>query len=489
MSQEPHNEGVPWYGDIEDEPDVAEPEDPMYTDQPGLGNGVDALTGDLLTPIAESRALAEHVVESPPPAELDESSQERGRALPPDVEWNDLTQTGWGVIVRKGAGEEALRGLRGLLDRREEQAGWMFRRFEYEPGESARRFLARHNLGPGVVDPEVVPYYLLIAGGPEEVPFWMQYQLGIGYGVGRLHFDSEEGYRRYAEGVLRTEDQGTARPRSVSLFSVATDPTTERMTADVVGPLVPRLVRRGRDWVVRTVIRDDAERDRLQRLLGGDETPTLVLANCHGVAYPCGHAQQAARQGALICHGWPGPGTAPTDDHLFTAADVPDGADVRGLVCMLLACHSAATPQQDHFPHEKPGPRTLATESFVAALPKRLLGHPGGGALGVIGHVDRAWTTSGIWTQRGGQVQTLAAVMRHVLAGHRLGHAMSLFGQRHAAIATQLSEVWDQVRRGGARPSDRFLAWLWTAHNDARNMILLGDPAARSPVAGAGSGA
>jgi hypothetical protein len=46
---------------------------------------------------------------------------------------------------------------------------------------------------------------------------------------------------------------------------------------------------------------------------------------------------------------------------------------------------------------------------------------------------------------------------------------MAGFGERWAEIATDLQET----------DGDTEKAWLWMAHNDARNYVLLGDPAVR----------
>jgi hypothetical protein len=399
--------------------------------------------------------------------------QGQRRELPAHLDPHDLRQAGWGVVFPEGAKPGLREALQPLLAERRSSAGSLYKELSYRKGDSARRFLEdRLGQAPGVIDPRKAPYYLLLAGGPEDIPFEVQYQLSIGHAVGRIFFEDLRDYRRYASAVVQTEKGALEPPRRFTLFSVENeaDLSTQRLKEHLVTPLAERLDGGIAPWQLDVWGADRAFRQDLSRLLGGEATPAVLLAACHGLRVPFGASEQQDLQGALVCQ-----------DQPFTADDVPSSTELRGLIAFLMACFGAGTPAGDSFPGGGSGrPRArqkiLAPRPFLAALPQRLLSC---GALAVLGHVDRGWTMSFSWLLQG-QIQEAAAnfedVLRRLLTGERLGHALRPLYRRYAALAAHAAPSVERML-AGEEIDPQELQLLQMAINDARNFVLLGDPA------------
>ena len=145
------------------------------------------------------------------------------------------------------------------------------------------------------------------------------------------------------------------------------------------------------------------------------------------------------------------------------------------MVAVCFACFGAGTPRYDEFARGRSTPTELATTPFVAALAQNMLGREGG-ALAVVGHVDRAWSYSFAWPGAGAQTEAFRSLLARIGSGDPLGAAMSYLTDRYAEVATELTLAIEQVRRG-RRPKDEQFAGLWTAYADARDFVVLGDPA------------
>jgi V8-like Glu-specific endopeptidase len=477
-------------------------------------NGLNGATGEYVTPPLPARDVARAALGEPiDPQHLRELKDKARRAHEPTfavVEGVDMTrleEAGWGVVFTAGADPGLRDALKELLDHRRAQAARvnenLYQEFTghraYRPGESKLDYLGRLGVGPGPVDPKKgVPYFLLLVGDPQAIPFRVQYQLDVQYAVGRLWFDTLDEYRRYAHSVVAAETGKVQLPRRAAFFGVSSpdDRATGLSARSLVTPLAQALGGKPLPdqpaWDLRTAVGDgQATKAQLARLLGGDDTPALLFTASHGMAFPTGDTRQLPHQGALLCQDWPGPlawRKAIPPEHYFAAEDVSGGARLAGLIAFHFACYGAGTPSRNEFAHIAGLEDFSTPQPIVARLPRQLLAHPNGGALAVVGHVDRAWGYSFLWTNADPQLQAFESALRHLMAGKPVGSAMEAFNGRYAELSSDLDTEREDVKYGKT-PDDARLAETWTATNDARTYTVLGDPAVRLPLAAGGAAA
>lgn len=468
-------------------------------------NGVNGDTGDYdLSPMTATRLLDVLRGVDPP---------ENIKELKYRVEWEaaqhlgvgegidptNLAEAGWGVIFPAdpaGTFVPAVKAaLQPLLDLRHTQAGDFFRIYAgvdgLYPNESKVEFLIRHGVPPAdPANPELMPYYLLLVGDPEQIPYRFQSQLDVQYAVGRIYFETVQEYANYAASVVAAERDQAKLPKKAAFFGVMNndDPATTLSTTKLMEPLLAQLRKDRAEWQIAGHLRDGATKAQLTNLLGGSATPALLFTASHGVPFSAGSLRQLPHQGALLCQDWPGPqvwkgrGEIP-QDHYFAGDDLSSNANLLGMIAFCFACYGGGTPRYDEFP--KPGTSKLnqvAPKPFVARLPMRMLGRERGGALAVVAHVERAWGVSFLWGQALNQLGVFKDTLTHLMQGKPVGSALEYFNSRYAAWAAELSTILRDVQ-GGVAAEPVNISSMWTAHNDARGYAIIGDPAVRLNLA------
>ena len=302
--------------------------------------------------------------------------------------------------------------------------------------------------------------------------------------VGSTH---PEEYAQYARSVVEAETGKPSAPHRATFFGVKNsgDKPTQLSADHLIKPLAEAVTRDKPDWVVQTLLEEEATKARLGQLLGGSENSHPVIhrqsrhgffqRGCSAAALP-GSIDLPGLARPLICQDWPGPGHPPSEQSYFGADDVDDQARLLGLITFHFACYGAGTPQLDEFAHQAAGtPLAIAPHAFVAGLPKRLLGHPQGGALAAVGHVERAWGCSFFGQRADEQITVFQSALKRLMQGHPVGSAMEYFNVRHAELSVDLIEE-------RAKGDEEHPANLWIANNDARNYAIIGDPAVRLAI-------
>lgn len=408
----------------------------------------------------------------------------------------DLAQAGWGAIFAANADPAIKEALSDLLQLRQAQAGDLFKIYDgsagFRPIDTKQSFLSRNGLTTsGPVDPIKGPYYLLIIGNPEEIPYIFQYQLDVQYAVGRIYFDTLQEYANYARTVVAAEKGQLQLPRKMAVFGVANpdDRSTQLSLANLSNPLL-KLLQERQDWQIDAFLKEQATKSQLNRLIGGDQTPAFLFTTSHGIEFSMNDKRQFPHQGALLCQDWPGPnawrGEIPQDFY-FAGDDISSDDQLGGLVTFHFACYGAGTPQYDEFSQQASNKnrKAIAPRPFLASLPRKMLGHSKGGALAVIGHVERAWGYSFMATSKGKdrpETGTFESTVTRILDGKPVGLSTEYFSQRYAELSSDLSVQLEEIENQ-AKYDPYLVASLWTSNNDARSYVILGDPAVRLPVA------
>ncbi|MBE0697734.1 MAG: hypothetical protein IH586_12505, partial [Anaerolineaceae bacterium] len=465
-------------------------------EQPVFSNGINGETGAYMRQPETLQALAQQILELP--LDQDEIRQNRfwlnykGSAsfgVSEAYDENALNQTGWGIIFPATIDPAIFDSLKPLLDWRSEQSEANFKLFSdgegYRPAETAARWLARHGAGPGEVDPERVPYYLLFVGDYDVIPFAFQAQF-TQYATGRLAFSRPEDYARYALSVVEAEKHQRWHARRLAFFAPShpDDRMSQATTEGFVRPLV-EYQRQKSNWETHLLLGEKATRSALGQVLGGADTPAILFAAAHGVEFPAQSPYQRPYHGSLLCQDWPGPramvGRLPREFY-FAAEDLAPDANLWGTLAFLIASDSAGAPFGEDLSPK--GNRPPTGEAFAARLPQAMLSHPNGGALAVIGSVGRIWS-NGMDSGDGLSplVGSYEEAILKILSGSTVGSAFQAFVLRYAELVTNLSDLLEDLQFGLKNPQ-RDLVKNWTTVNDTKNLTILGDPAVRVMAVG-----
>jgi hypothetical protein len=340
------------------------------------------------------------------------------------------------------------------------------------------------------LDGKKVPRYVLIVGGPDQVPFAFQSLLDSIASVGRVDFTSIAELAGYVTKLLRLEQ--APEPvvnREAVVFAPdggPQDPTffSRRYMAQPLAELMAKDLK----LATTSIVGEQATKSGLATSLRGKK-PAFVYTASHGLGALDSPIDVQTRYNGAICCQTRGQLTL---DDLFGADDVPQDSEpfLEGAVFFQFACYGYGTPAMSEYSHwlGQAGRETKnADRDFVAALPKRLLAHPRG-PIAYIGHLDTAFLhgfadvaapeTLDRWHNR---IQPFVSAVRMLLEVQAPGLAMQSMNERYATLNALLANTYDRMQRGKMQWTDantaRFLD-SWITRGDAQNYMVFGDPGA-----------
>ncbi len=466
---------------------------------------VNALTGEPMPPVSFDRlgALASN------------GSGPEGRRAPNILGWdpnagdpNVLGESGWGIIFEADADPAIKARLQPLIDSRANAAQQFFKIFTgntgatpgVTPGQTAASWIRPLCVSLDTpVDPlNGMPYYLLIVGPPDTITFDFQASLKSQFAVGRLYFDDIEDYGRYAQAMVQYESKSYTpiQSRSAALWvtrnpgDLATAMLSGTISQDFLPPGTPLGTRRNLNFLQNAFVNEKATKARLIEILRGNlpgGPPAVILTGSHGCNYAgADPGTQRRMQGSLMTQEWV-PKTPASPANQFCADDIPADARLLGTMGFLFACFSGACPaENNYFLNPDGSPIKVAPQPMISRIPQALLSR---GMLAVIAHIDLAFPYAFQDVDGTTHTEAVRSPLEQIMAGSRAGYAADILTSMWNSRAAHLGMAQGMAPAAtapAAAPADpaaaRQLAHMTLARDDARNYIVLGDPAAQLRV-------
>jgi len=195
-------------------------------------NGINGATGDYLVQpisienavqvVADSRQSAEDIEKDKIVSVIRQKAEQKSLGLADDVDPDKLHHTGWAIVFHKDEDPQVKAALKPLFEHRlkmiqkaiddddeaENDAKDIVKWCEDYKDQTAHDWLVNnHGIDFGNFDAAKMPYYILLVGSPERIPFKFGHWLGAAYGVGRLYFDQIGDYQAYVDSVIRYEKE------------------------------------------------------------------------------------------------------------------------------------------------------------------------------------------------------------------------------------------------------------------------------------------
>jgi hypothetical protein len=409
-------------------------------------------------------------------------------------DWAD-PRVGWGLVLQddpalsypeRARADDAPVAARRLAEARSATGVPVVLRYNPDDDASLYRYYddgSRHPLpitGEGVrgMGRGGLPYYLLLLGTPERLPWELQFRLNPVCCTGRLDLD-ENGLANYVNAALCSWSGSGTKAESPLLWTVQHEPgdITWLMRQSVGERVFKRWRHDPQIGKAARALRDEDATSAQLRSALSEISPAIVVTTSHGMTGPLQDmAQMRSTLGRLV-----DANHAPLDPTSLLGNWSPDG-----VVWYALACCSAGGSGRNQF-EGLLSPQTRAARvveavsalgAMVTELPRVLLGasRP---ARAFIGHVEPTFD----WTLRradSGLVTTDALVEAlydefFQVKPPPVGFALRrYFGQAATLRALWAGEVQAVRRRDSAR-SASLLAGL--AGIDRQCTVILGDPA------------